>query len=76
MLTAHVDRYIALRQSLGFKLRGSARLLQAFARFAVARGDTPRLFNAMGSPGLRAGYRGPPGQRGSGPGWLCRSCLT
>jgi integrase len=40
MLTADIDRYIALRQSLGFKLRGTARLLQAFAQFAVARGDT------------------------------------
>jgi integrase len=40
MLTAHIDRYIALRQTLGFKLHRTARLLQAFARFAAARGDT------------------------------------
>jgi integrase len=40
MLTAHIDRYIALRQALGFKLRDTARGLHAFARFAAARGDT------------------------------------
>jgi integrase/recombinase XerD len=40
MLTAHIDRYVALRQTLGFKLRDTARLLHAFARFAAARGDT------------------------------------
>lgn len=39
MLTAHVERYVSLRQTLGFKLRNVARLLRAFARFAVARGD-------------------------------------
>jgi integrase/recombinase XerD len=40
MLTAHIDRYLALRQTLGFKLRNTARLLRAFARFADAKGDT------------------------------------
>jgi integrase/recombinase XerD len=40
MLTAHIDRYVALRQTLGFGLRGVARRLHAFARFAAARGDT------------------------------------
>ena len=40
MLIDHMDRYIALRQSLGFKLRDTARHLKAFARFAVAKGDT------------------------------------
>jgi hypothetical protein len=40
MLTAHVERYISLRQTLGFKLRNTARRLQAFARFATARNDT------------------------------------
>jgi integrase/recombinase XerD len=39
MLTAHIDRYVALRQALGFKLDGTARRLHAFARFATARGD-------------------------------------
>jgi integrase/recombinase XerD len=40
MLTAHVERHISLRQTLGFKLRNTARRLQAFARFATARNDT------------------------------------
>jgi integrase len=40
MLTAHIDRYVALRQTLGFRLRGVARRLHAFARFATARSDT------------------------------------
>lgn len=40
MLTAHVERYISLRQALGFKLRNVARHLRAFAHYAEARGDT------------------------------------
>jgi integrase/recombinase XerD len=40
MLTAHVERYISLRRTLGFRLRNTARQLQAFARFAAARNDT------------------------------------
>jgi integrase/recombinase XerD len=40
MLTAHVERYLALRQTLGFRLRDTARHLRAFARFAAARGET------------------------------------
>lgn len=40
MLIAHVERYIALRQRLGFKLREVSINLHAFAKFAVARGDT------------------------------------
>lgn len=39
MLTAHVERYVSLRQALGFKLRGVARDLRAYARYAEARGD-------------------------------------
>lgn len=39
MLTAHVERYVSLRQALGFGLRDAARHLRAFARFAEARGD-------------------------------------
>lgn len=39
MLTAHVTRYVSLRQTLGFKLRGVSRHLHAFARFAADRGD-------------------------------------
>ena len=35
-----------------------------------------RLFNAKEWPDLQAGYRCLPEQRGSGPGWLCWSCLT
>ena len=40
MLTSHVERYIALRQTLGFRLHKTARHLHAFARFAAAMGDT------------------------------------
>jgi integrase len=40
MLIAHVERYIALRRSLGFQLRSASRRLRSFARFAAAQGDT------------------------------------
>lgn len=40
MLIAHVERYIRLRQSLGFELRDKAENLRAFARFAAERGKT------------------------------------
>jgi integrase/recombinase XerD len=40
MLTVHVERYIRLRQTLGFKLSEALRQLRAFVVFAVARGDT------------------------------------
>jgi integrase/recombinase XerD len=40
MLTDHIDRYVALRQALGYRLRKTARRLHAFARFADAKGDT------------------------------------
>jgi integrase/recombinase XerD len=40
MLTADVDRYVRLRQTLGFKLRDASRSLRAFAGFAAAQGDT------------------------------------
>jgi len=40
MLMIHVDRYLSLRQALGFKLSKAARHLHAFAGFAAARGDT------------------------------------
>jgi len=39
MLTAHIERYISLRQALGFKLRDVTRHLRAFVRYAEARGD-------------------------------------
>lgn len=39
MLTADVERYISLRQTLGFELRNKARNLRAYARFATARGQ-------------------------------------
>ena len=53
----------------GWRLDGAPRTARRFTVY-------PRLFNAMERPGLRAGYRCPPEQRGSGPGWLCWSCLT
>lgn len=40
MLTEHIERYIALRQSLGFKFSAPARHLRAFARFASAAGQS------------------------------------
>jgi integrase/recombinase XerD len=40
MLIAHAERYISLRQTLGFKLEDLSGNLNAFARFAVDRGDT------------------------------------
>jgi integrase/recombinase XerD len=39
MLTQDVDRYIALRRTLGYKLVKAARHLHAFAHFASERGD-------------------------------------
>jgi integrase len=40
MLIDDADRYIALRRSLGFKLARTARVLDAFTRYAVEQGDT------------------------------------
>jgi integrase/recombinase XerD len=40
MLTGHVERYLSLRQTLGYKLRNTLGNLRAFASFAVERGDT------------------------------------
>ena len=40
MLKEDVGRYIALRRTLGYKLRKAARHLQAFARYADERGET------------------------------------
>jgi hypothetical protein len=39
MLIAQVERYISLRQTLGFKLEDLSGNLSAFARFAADRGD-------------------------------------
>lgn len=40
MLIAQVERYLSLRQTLGFRLREASRNLRTFARFAADRGDT------------------------------------
>ena len=40
MLVEHINRYIELHQSLGFKFRTQAYLLRHFARFAELRNDT------------------------------------
>ena len=40
MLNDHVERYLALRRTLGYKLRNTGRNLQAFAHFASDKGDT------------------------------------
>ena len=39
MLIAQVERYISLRQTLGYKLDGLARNLRGFAKFAADRGE-------------------------------------
>ncbi len=40
MLMAHVERYVALRHTLGYTLHDASAHLRAFARFAAAKGDT------------------------------------
>ncbi len=40
MLIVHVERYVSLRQALGFRLREVSINLRAFARFAADRGET------------------------------------
>ena len=40
MLAEHVERFLSLRRALGFKLKGVARNLRAYASFSAARGDT------------------------------------
>jgi integrase/recombinase XerD len=40
MLMEHVERYISLRQTLGFQLRELSGSLRGFARFAADRNDT------------------------------------
>jgi integrase len=48
MLIAHVERYISLRQALGYKLHDLSSNLVAYARFATDRGDTHiRVSTAM-----------------------------
>lgn len=39
MLTEEINRYIALRRSLGFKLKETAKNLASFGRFADAKGE-------------------------------------
>ena len=39
MLIDDIERYIALRRSLGFKLQKPARQLRSFAHFAAERGN-------------------------------------
>ena len=40
MLTTGIERYLALRRSLGFKLHETSQILRSFGRFAATRGDT------------------------------------
>ena len=48
MLIAHAERYISLRQALGYKLHDLSSNLVAYARFATDRGDTHiRVSTAM-----------------------------
>jgi hypothetical protein len=61
MLIVQAERYISLRQTLGFKLKDLSGNLSAFARFAGDRGDTHiRVATAVdwatGAPSPRARY--------------------
>jgi integrase/recombinase XerD len=61
MLIVQAERYISLRQTLGFKLKDLSGNLSAFARFAGDRGDTHiRVATAVdwatGAPSPRACY--------------------
>jgi integrase/recombinase XerD len=61
MLMAHVERYISLRQTLGFQLRALSGSLRAFARFAANKNDTHvRASTAVGwatdAPSTQARY--------------------
>jgi hypothetical protein len=59
MLRADVDRYIALRRALGYKLVKPERYLRAFARHADARGDgniRSAMVLAWVAAGPRPGY--------------------
>lgn len=40
MLISAIDRYVALRRSVGLKFVGDGDLLRSYGQFAVARGDT------------------------------------
>jgi hypothetical protein len=62
VLTGDVDRYIALRRTLGYKLRNPARHLQTFAKLCdlAWRGAHPN----RDGPGLGVGGR--PDAGGSG----------
>jgi hypothetical protein len=50
MLMDDIERYVALRRSLGFKLEKPSRHLRSFARFAAERGE--RSTNAGGPASL------------------------
>lgn len=39
MLTEEINRYVALRRSLGFKLKETAKNLASFGQFVEARGE-------------------------------------
>ena len=57
MLSAHVERYIALRQALGFKLRDVARNLRAFAQYAEAIASWRSVCEAAGGGATGGGRR-------------------
>jgi integrase len=58
VLISEVDRYIALRRTLGYKLVKAARHLHAFARFATERGDEHIRTNTALAWITRAGWTG------------------
>jgi integrase/recombinase XerD len=48
MLICHAERYVSLRQTLGYKLRDLSANLRAFTKFAAEKGDTHiRVSTAM-----------------------------
>ena len=57
-LTSEVERYVALRRSLGCSFVDNERMLQSYARFAADRGDEWIRSNAVidwGVPSTVAG---------------------
>ena len=64
MLNEDADRYIALRRTLGYKLRKTARHLRAFARYADERGETHvRVATVLAWVTAAGRTRGRPGRR-------------
>ena len=86
MLIAHVERYLSLRQMLGYKLRDTSANLRAFAKFATRRGTSRnwwafywrtspcnerRAFAFLAKGASNAAFLGRKLPPTSAPGWQC-----